>query len=176
MKVDNDTWLQKMNNLLNRRSSGVNDNRKCEPIISDYKRHLRSITLGKKILDVGCGDQSIKGMLPFGKHYLGIDPFPISEGVIKMKIEDCDFIDQSFDTVLCFAVLDGCQDIEKATSQMKRIASDNVVFLTGVDIEPDEYHTHKITKEELDKLMVPFQVRMRNFLSRNVMLVEYSRK
>jgi len=174
-----------MKNLIDRRKSGVSDNSKCDRLISDYARHLRSVHLGPSVLDVGCGDKNIERILKEGVKgihagktfsYTGIDAFPIDETVLKMEAEDMKkFRDKQFNTVICFAVLDGCHDLEKATSEMKRVASDNVVFLTGVDIEPDKYHTFKIGEKQLDKLMSPFRVKMRNYLSEKVMLVEYVR-
>ena len=73
MRTSKKVWQQKMKNLIDRRKSGVTDNRQVESIISDYGRHLRSITfLGDKILDVGCGDCGITNTVEMkGKQYTG---------------------------------------------------------------------------------------------------------
>lgn len=187
MKTDKKTWRKKVQNLMDRRAAGTTDNRQCEDIVADYGRHLRSFQLGNSVLDVGCGGMTIAQKLterhPHVK-YVGIDPHPLNENVIKMEIEDpnqtADLLQQfgQFDNVLCFAVLDSCYDLHKATENMKKLAKQSVVFLTGIDIEPDQFHTFKITKELLDGLMVTegWEIRMSNFLTPKVLLIEYARK
>lgn len=182
--VDRDTWRQRVQNLIDRRQTGVQDNRKCETIVADYARHLRSFELGKSLLDVGCGDMSIKRLLEAnhpGVEYLGIDAFPIDQSVTRMEIEDDEDVKVmyqmygQFDNVICFAVLDGSYDLVKATNNMKRLAAKSVVILTGIDIEPDEFHTFKITQAGLDELMLAdgWTKHMSNYLTPQVLLVEY---
>lgn len=173
MKVSKDKWFESVNNLIERRKTGVKDNQKCESIIADYGRHMRSVFIGKTLLDVGCGDQSISKLLPEGVDYTGIDAFPCVPKAIKMQIEECSFEDKSFDTLVCFAVLDSLYDLKAATEHMKRITRKNIVFLTGVNIEPDRYHTVMITEALLDGLMEGWKVNMKNYLTPQVILIEY---
>lgn len=182
--VDKKVWRQRVQNLLDRRATGVQDNRKGEPLIADYARHLRSFELGASLLDVGCGDMNIKKLLEAnhpGVEYLGVDAFPVSNDVTRMEIEDDEDVKVlyqmygQFDNVICFAVLDGSYDLQKATANMKRLARKSVVILTGIDIEPDEFHTFKITQEGLDELMLAdgWIKKMSNYLTPQVLLVEY---
>jgi hypothetical protein len=82
-----------------------------------------------------------------------------------------------FDHVAVFAMLDSCQDLEATTHNIKRLAKKSVLILTGIDIEPDEYHTIKITKPLLDELMMAdgWKIKMSNFLTPQVLLIEYCR-
>lgn len=187
MKTDKKIWKKKVEALIARRAKGTQDNAHCESIVSDYGRHLRSFVLGKTLLDVGCGDQTIRKILeiafPLVK-YIGVDAFPVLGTLTtKLEIENTPEVEKflkihgRFDNVLCFAMLDSSYDLERATKNMKRLAETSVVFLTGIDIEPDEFHTHRITKELLDSLMLTpgWMIRMSNFLTPHVLLIEYAR-
>jgi ubiquinone/menaquinone biosynthesis C-methylase UbiE len=185
MKTDRKTWTKKVQNLLKRREKGVADNDHCELLVRDYARHLRAIKIGSSILDVGCGAMTIGDIIakdyPNVK-YLGVDAFPVNDQVIEMKIEDDKQVDNfikthgQFDHVTAFAMLDNCQDIVAATNNIKRLANKSVLILTGIDIETDQFHTFKITKENLDALMLAdgWKITMSNFLTPNVLLIEYS--
>jgi glycosyltransferase involved in cell wall biosynthesis len=180
-KTTKSKWESATQNLINRRATGVKDNAKCDTIVADYGRHLRSFELGNSVLDIGCGDQSIKRLLhvnhPHVK-YTGIDAFPINDEVINAKIETLDVKKfeaehGTHDTIVCFAALDSMHDLVKACDNMKKLAKKNIVFLTGIGIEVDEFHTFKITTELLNELMKGWKVNMSNFLTPNVLLVEY---
>lgn len=202
MKQENETytkttkskWESATRNLQARRDTGVTDNAKCDSIVADYYRHMRSFScgmnIGKSVLDVGCGSQSLRKVIEIqhpGVRYVGIDAFPIEgiEYVVKCKIENDKEVEQLandwqqesgtrlFDTVVCFAALDSMHDLVKATANMKSLAKERVCFLTGIGIEPDQYHTFKITTELLDQLMSGWKVVMSNFLTEKVLLIEY---
>lgn len=175
MKVPQALWRERMNNLMERRATGTTDSHHLENNIADYKSHISKITIGKTVLDVGCGSMALKQHMPKGTAYLGIDAFPISSEVVRMKIEDCYFNDNTFDTLFCFAVLDGCEDLSLALHHMKRICKGNILFLTGVNIEPDKYHTLKITEILLTEQMRPFKVGYREYLAEKVLLIEYKK-
>jgi len=173
MKVSKEIWVQRMDNL--------NERRKRQEIkndikgVDDYCAHVHSCYIGKNVLDVGCGKQVIKQCLPKGTQYWGIDPFPISEGTIKMEIEQCGFPDKYFDTVYAFAMLDNVYDLKMATYNMKRVSSKNVVILTGIDIEPDQYHTVMISMQNLDELFSPMKRTFTKWLLQDkIALIEYS--
>jgi len=141
-------WKAAMTNLIMRRgTSRGTQGESIEAIrIRDYRTHLTKVFIGKTLLDVGCGDMSIKKYLTDDVEYAGIDAFPIHAEVTKMEVEQLTFDDNSFDTIICFATLDGVCDLEKALQQMGRVCKKNIVFLTGIGIEPDEYHTYKINE------------------------------
>jgi SAM-dependent methyltransferase len=152
-----------MQNLRDRRKTGKVGNR----TLPTYPELLSKVWVGKT-LDVGCGSMPFKSIIP---DYTGVDSFPVNDQVINMDAEALLYKDNHFDTVLCFAALDGMYDIEKAVSEMKRVASENVVFLTGVGIEPDEYHTFKIEEAWLDSKFP--KVEYKEYFNR-VMLVSYA--
>lgn len=170
--VSLEVWKQKMDNLNARRVSnpGV---KPCNTQIGDYKSNINKVKIGSSLLDVGCGGMPVKAVLPDTVKYVGIDPFPIKEGVVNMAIEDCTFEDNSFDTVICFACLDGTIDPSKAIQQMKRVCKNNVLLLTGIDIEPDKYHTHKITMEFLMEQFIDFKLGYKEVLHPKVFLIEF---
>lgn len=173
-EVDEKIWRERMGNLIERRKL-ITDNHHVDRRIADYHAHLSKIEIGEYVLDIGCGSMDIKKYLPAGKIYLGIDAFPVSNEVVKMKIEDCYFQDNSFDTLFCFAVLDGLQNLDNALQQMKRVCRKNMLFLTGVNIPPDKFHTLEITEDYLSEQMHPFKVGYKEFLSEKVLLIEYRR-
>lgn len=172
MKIDVSVWKERMNNLLERRKQAVPSAPKPYNIIGDYKRHLSKVQVGRSVLDVGCGGMAIKGMLDEDVHYIGIDAFPVSDEVIEMKIEDCTQ-GIKVDTVIAFAVLDGVQDLDKALDNMKNMCMKNVLILTGIDIEPDKFHTFKITEEFLNSRMSDMTVGYKEYFNKNVLLIEY---
>lgn len=189
-KTTMDKWKSATKNLQDRRDAGqTNDNAACENIVADYDRHLRSFPIGESLLDVGCGDQALGRAL--ARHneraktnvkYFGVDAFPVSAAIPKLKIENDKEVDAlledhgQFDTVCCFAALDSMHDLVKATENMKRCANQRVVFLTGINIAPDKFHTFEITVKLLDELMVGFKRgKCFNFLTPKVLLAEYVR-
>lgn len=172
MKVTEDAHNAAMANLLNRRKSGHVS--KPTPA-GDYAAHLRKVKVGRMVLDVGCGDKSLLQHLPDNTAYVGVDAFPVSPDVIKMKIENCYFDARQFDTVFAFAVLDGVRDLSLAIIQMKRVCKNNIVILTGVNIPPDQYHTIEIKEDVLDGLMDGFVRTYREEVEPKVLLLEYTR-
>lgn len=175
-----EVWLRAMQNLMNRRAVGGNrlgtqgDSIEARKI-RDYRGHLEKVFIGDSLLDVGCGDMSIARHLKDEVDYTGIDAFPVSPAVIKMEVEEMNFEDEAFDTVICFAVLDGVCDLEKALTQMARVCRKNIVFLTGIGIEPDQYHTYKITEHILVQNLPGFKLGYSEFFTHNVALLEFKK-
>lgn len=173
MQVSKELWKEKMHNLNERRSYEVIKN--TVPGVDDYGLHIRKAFggVGSNILDVGCGLCIIKNHVSPVTNYVGIDPFPMKEGVIKMEMEDCTFEDNSFDTVYAFAMLDNVYDLKKTLHHIKRVCRKNVLFLTGVNIEPDKYHTLMLTEELLVEEMKPFSVGYKEYFHPKIMLIEF---
>lgn len=171
MNVSKDHWQEKLNNLNKRRLKEVIKSN--YPQVDDYNSHIHKCHIGSSALDVGCGLQIIKQHLPPHVAYTGIDPSMMVDGTINMTIEDCNFPDESFDTVYCFATLDGVQDLELTARHMKRVCKDNIVLLTGIDINPDQFHTFNITLEVLDKLFGDMKVGYKEWITNKVLLIEY---
>lgn len=176
MKVDKELWKERINNLIERRKTygyGLNDNFKCDNVVADYASHVSKVEIGATVLDVGCGGMSLKKLMPQGVIYKGMDAFPVSSEVLEATIEEVDYPDNAFETIFVFAALDNFQDLDKAFANLKRIASKNIVFLTGVDIEVDKFHTFKITKQLLTDYMAGFSIGYYEELTPKVILIEF---
>lgn len=182
MKVTQELWKEKMNNLIERRKlqGHSDDNRKNNNILRDYKTHLSKVHIGKSVLDVGCGSMFLKECLPEDVEYIGIDPFPVNENVFNENIEDIKAVKwfneaEPIDTICAFAVMDGVMDFDKAIENMKLIARKNIVFLTGVDIEVDKYHTLKLSLQDYRDRFDDWKETYCEELTPNVYLLEYSK-
>ena len=181
MKVSVKEWVQATENLNKRRQSSghADDNRSLDNAIRDYKSHLNKCGVGSSVLDVGCGSQFLKQCLDEGVRYTGIDAFPIVEGTFNISIEECKegwANDLPHDTVCAFAVLDNCRDFYLACDNMKRIARQNVIILTGIGIEVDQYHTHKLEHEHFDKAFSDWDCTHKEEISPKVWLLCYRPK
>lgn len=172
-QVKKKVWEGKMKNLQERRKTQAPATPPAPGSLGDYASHLSKVFVGRSVLDVGCGSQALKSALPEGVEYTGMDAFPCVPDTLEGQIERANLPENSHETVCCFATLDGCQDIEAAVKQMKRIARRNVVFLTGIDIEPNEFHTHKITEEFLKKSFADWKPGTWVYLAPQVLLCEF---
>lgn len=176
MKVSNKEWVQATENLNKRRQSvgHSDDNRSLDNAIRDYKSHLNKCGVGNSVLDVGCGSQFLKQCLDESVEYIGIDAFPIVDECLKLAIEDIHpTYGDEVDTVCAFAVLDNCRDFYLACDNMKRIARQNVIILTGIGIEVDQYHTHKLEHEHFDKAFSDWDCTHKEEISPKVWLLCY---
>ena len=180
MKVSVKEWVQATENLNKSRQSvgHADDNRSLDNAIRDYKSHLIKCGVGNSVLDVGCGSQFLKQCLDEYTLYCGIDAFPINDYTLKLAIdsEDTEYVSDSFDTVCAFAVLDNCRDFYLACDNMKRIARQNVIILTGIGIEVDQYHTHKLEHEHFDKAFTDWDCTHKEEISPKVWLLCYRPK
>lgn len=177
MKVSTKEWVQATENLNKRRQSSghSDDNRSLDNAIRDYKSHLNKCGVGSSVLDVGCGSQFLKQCLDKDTIYLGIDAFPINEDTLELSIEEAHetFAGNGYATICAFAVLDNCRDFYLACENMKRIARQNVIVLTGIGIEVDQYHTHKLEHEHFDKAFSDWDCTHKEEISPKVWLLCY---
>lgn len=179
MKADENKWQQATALLRSRRVvQGHNDdNRNLVNDIRDYKTHLNKCGFGSSVLDVGCGSQFLKRCLPEDVHYIGIDAFPIAGlDILKLAIEDDEALLLSAETVCCMAVLDNCRDFDKAIENIKQIATKNVIILTGIDIEVDQYHTFKLQLEDFKTRFADWDQTHYEELQPKVWLLCYKKK
>lgn len=181
MKVSVKEWVQATENLNKRRQSSghSDDNRSLDNAIRDYKSHLRKCGVGNSVLDVGCGSQFLRQCLDESVLYVGMDAFPIVEHTMQIAIEDVintTLTTNIYDTVCAFAVLDNCMDFYLACENMKRIARQNVIILTGIGIEVDQYHTHKLEHEHFDKAFSDWDCTHKEEISPKVWLLCYRPK
>lgn len=179
MKVSESEWKQAMTNLLNRRKAqGTDDNKAIDNVIRDYRLHLIKCGYGRSILDVGCGTQFLKRCIPDSIQYIGIDAFPAvgyESQTEAVAIESDEALRYEVDTVVAFAVLDGCLDFLKACDNMKRIAKKNIIILTGIGIDVNEYHTHRLEHHHFNTAFSDWRCTHREELQPKVWLINYER-
>jgi hypothetical protein len=176
--VTEQQWVTAMDNLNRRRieRQSLDDNAKLEQSIRNYRAHLDKCYVGKSVLDVGCGHQYLKQCLPLGVEYLGIDAFPVVPDTMKLAIDYPDFQHNlQFETVCCFATLDGVRDFDLACRRMKEIATKNIIILTGIGIDVDQYHTHRLEFEDFDRAFEGWRNTVRHMVSNKVWLLEYTK-
>ena len=81
------------------------------PIVSAIRKYT---TYDSKILDWGCGDGSLIGLLrDFGLHCFGIDAYKMDiddPHIFNATIDKADFPDEHFDIITCFHVLEHLAD------------------------------------------------------------------
>jgi hypothetical protein len=176
MKATKKAWKSATENLRTRQQKAqhTDDNRTAPNILRDYETHLNKCGYGNSILDVGCGGQFLKTCIPEDVEYIGLDAFPI-KGVptLKGSIETIEGIE--VDTVCCMAVLDNCLDFDKAIDNIKKIAQKNVIILTGIDIEVDQYHTFKLQLSDFEERFKDWSQTHYEELTPKVWLLCYSR-
>jgi len=169
MKVTKETWEVKLNNL-HTRTNGISSEHQI-----DYKSLLKKVFIGNKVFDIGCGTCWLKKMLPKETHYIGLDAFVKGDDIINDTIEDFETLKSKVDTSFIFAALDGMRDLNKAFLNIKNVTSKNVVILTGINIEPDIYHTHLITEEFLDDIMYGWSKTTRVQVHPKIIFLEYTK-
>jgi hypothetical protein len=168
METSKENWEAKLNNL-HTREKGISSEHQI-----DYKSLLKKVFLGDKVLDVGCGAMWLKKYVP--KYYMGIDAYlPDDNMRLKMNIEQLQDGGEFYDTICCFAALDGMRDLVKSISVMKELAKKNIVILTGINIEPDLYHTHLITEEFIDEQMKDWKKTVRVQVHPKIIFLEYTK-
>lgn len=149
MIASSDKWELATDNLRKRQAiNGVINTSN----VSDYATYLNKCGYGQSVLDVGCGSQYLKQCLREYTEYIGVDAFPIDGyNTIKVAIENDEVLQYKCDTVCAMAVLDNCQDFDKAMENIKGCANQNVIILTGINIDVDKFHTFKLQLSDFDK-------------------------
>lgn len=175
MKATIKDWVSATENLMTRRLQNGSLKQATEPS-QDYINYISKCGVGTSVLDVGCGTQTLKLCLPEGVKYFGLDAFPI-EGIdcIHSAIEDLK--GWSVDTICAFAILDNCRDFEQAIKVMTEVAKENIIILTGIGINPDQYHTFKLEFEDFDRAFkgLGFELTIKENLYHRVWLLNYQK-
>lgn len=107
---------------------------------------------GAKVLDIGCGFKPWLALFPSGGvEYTGVDADrEASEADVAGRAEALPFGDSGFDAIICSEVLEHVWDLEKALSEIRRVARDGALlyvttpFLFPVHGLPDDYR--RLTK------------------------------
>ena len=119
-------------------------------------------------LDVGAGQGLYKQLVERkGYSWVGIDPEPANDSIIKARAEALPFEDNHFDLVLCVDVLEHIADDQKAVQEMYRVLKPGKTCIvhtpnseqTHILFEPTEPEAHVrkgYTKAELERLFSKF--------------------
>jgi 2-polyprenyl-3-methyl-5-hydroxy-6-metoxy-1,4-benzoquinol methylase len=179
-RVDETVWDGVMDRFINiyRKTPRPQTAPSATPSEPPYKTFAEMVHIGKTVLDVGCGPCILREFMPKGTDYYGIDAFPIAgiEGIREGKIEDIDLQGEAYDTVFCFAMLDSVQDLGKTLNAVNRMAKHNVAILTGIGIEPDQYHTLLLTEDMLVAGLPDFEIKLKYQTWPKCFLYDFHRK
>ena len=176
MQVTEQEWKTKMQNLMERRELGTIGHSAAADLVRDYKTHLSKVFIGKTVLDIGAGDCVVKQYLPEGTTYHPMDAFPVADDILQMEVESPLFqLVGLHDTLIAFVVMDGVRDFDQAIENMKQVAWRNIVFLTGVNIPPDKYHTIELKLSDFDYRFSDWKKTYSEEIVKNVWLLEYTR-
>ena len=119
---------------------------------------LAKLPNGRSVLDVGCGDQRYRKILPIGVAYVGLDYKPTKQKFYNRKPYPDIFGDaqampvksNSFDCILCTEVLEHVSDITRSLADMVRILKPEgqmiltVPFLFPEHNSPYDFHRHTV--------------------------------
>lgn len=173
MKTTHEDWQKKLTNL-HTRTKGISSEHQI-----DYKRLLKNVHIGQKVLDVGCGTMWLADYIPDTCYYHGIDAYieesPRGFGFNQVSIEECVGGGEYYNTLFVFAALDGMRDLFTAFQAMKELAFENIVILTGINIEPDLYHTHLITLDFIKEQMDGFKLTYEEFVHPKIVFLEFTK-
>ena len=113
-----------------------------------------------KVLDVGCGDKFLKD--PFEKKgllYQGIDI-----DIIDFNNDEFPFLDNSFDLIVCLAVIEHIKNTQNFLSEINRILKKGGFFFLSTpnwsyafkNFYDDYTHVQPYTKKSLSKILSDF--------------------
>lgn len=83
---------------------------------------------GKTLLDIGCKDASLHGLLKNKHEVILADISPASDLIKKEDVQSMSFKDRSFDIVLCQQVLEHVPNPIKAIAELKRVAKKQLII------------------------------------------------
>lgn len=105
---------------------------------------LARVPPGSRVLDIGAREGGLRGYLPAGVKYQGIDITPefASDTVMTRDIsEGIPFADGSYDFVFCIEVLEHVPNPFAAVGEINRVLADGGVLVVSV---PNPYHLKEI--------------------------------
>lgn len=82
------------------------------------------------VLDIGCSrEKSLRGELPSGTRYLGVDIVPEADVIVDLERTDrLPFRDASFDTVICTEVLEHLENFHLILSEVVRVTRKYIII------------------------------------------------
>jgi SAM-dependent methyltransferase len=87
------------------------------------------------VLDVGCGDASLRKLVHQPFRYIGIDVRPDADRVVDLETQTLPFADRNFDTVVCAAVRVYHHHRDEVFDELFRVARKHVVVSLSAPME-----------------------------------------
>lgn len=125
-----------------------------QPIISTYTwldRRILKRTLASfsgKVLDVGCGNKRLQTYLPAAAEYTGLDYNPAADMQMDISQDHYPFDDNSFDYVICNAVLEHVKNDDFVLKEIYRVLKPggtlyvSIPFMQPYHADPDDYRRY----------------------------------
>jgi 2-polyprenyl-3-methyl-5-hydroxy-6-metoxy-1,4-benzoquinol methylase len=125
------------------------------------------------VLDIGVGPGALLNYLTLSGKYscvTGIDKHPFTKYYEPkmaldrriMRVENMDFADNSFDTVICMEVIEhlSLSTMDKAITQLKRICKKHLIITVPYNerIPLSRYHTKQFTEEVISSMFPEFSL------------------
>jgi len=171
LKVTKKQWKEALDSFVEWQKT-PNKDRCYKKVVQLYKKvTIDAINSFSKprILDIGCGtDKKYNtitnlremGITLKGITYWGIDPLLKRNTGLRLKAtaESIPFIDNFFNIVLAYAVLDNVLDLNKTFSEIYRVLESNGILLiiTMLNDRVVSSHTHAIDVEKINFLAVKY--------------------
>lgn len=125
-----------------------------QPLLSTYtfidrrilKKALRNVS--GRVLDVGCGNKRLRSYLPATTEYVGLDFNSAADIQMDISQERYPFDDNSFDYVICNAVLEHVKDDNFVLSEIYRVlkpggtAYISIPFMQPFHADPDDFRRY----------------------------------
>ncbi len=148
------------------------ENAVAKQLIAFTKKHA-----GKKILDMGCATGNYSVVLKnMGYDVKGADVNPAyvqrarERGIDAVQIDNgIPFPDKSFDTVICYEVIEHVPDLKPLFTEAKRLAAKNILFTTPNSEFVDELARQGLLYEHFAELD------HKNFFTRNTLANELNK-
>lgn len=175
MKVDEETWRCKAMNFQKRITEKPYPKK-----LNFYSDIVKKVHVGEIVLDVGAGSCILKECIPANIQYYALDPYPRNDDTIKGKIEDADILHLfsktvRIETVFALASLDNTQDLNTALENIAKIATKNVVIITGIGLEPDNLHTVRVDMADFKEPFKAWTLTVMEEIWSKVFLLEFTK-
>jgi len=91
--------------------------------LADWLRREGANAAGKRVLDVGCGDEPYRPFFAGAAEYVGVDVQENTHADLHGAAEELPVPDASFDVVLCTQVLEHANDPVRAVRELSRVTA-----------------------------------------------------
>lgn len=135
----------------------------------------KDLVVGRKVLDIGCGSgEFIKLLAKNGFHCTGIDPNENTERgdnwqILNGFVEDYDFSEKTFDTVVSFKTLEHIPDAKSALDSWRKLTKHRIILIL-----PCQRYRRHVYDGHINFYPDEFQLRMQLGLSRKAKIEKYN--